>query len=56
MSYLQTFTSANVVELEKVVANWLKTHINIKILKVSLSVTKIETKSLQTISLKYSKI
>ena len=56
MSYLQTFSSASIIELEKMVANWLKTHINIKILKVSQSVTIIEKESLQIISLKYSKI
>ena len=52
----QTFSSASIIELEKMVANWLKTHINIKILKVSQSVTIIEKESLQIISLKYSKI
>ena len=54
MSYLQTFSSASIIELEKMIAYWLKTHINIEILKVSQSVTVIEKESLQTISLEYS--
>ena len=56
MHSVQIFSSESFIELEKNIANWLKSDINIEILKVSQSVIKRRSKhSLYSISLKYKR-
>ena len=55
MPALQTFSFASIIELEKSIANWLKTNIDIEILNISQSVIVTDKEYLQTISLEYTK-
>ena len=55
--FSKTFSFASILDLEKSIADWLKSNLNIKIERVSQSVNKSNNgQTLQSITLEYKKI
>lgn len=55
--FSKNFSFASILDLEKSIADWLKSNLNIKIEKVSQSVNKSnDGQTLQSITLEYKKI
>ena len=51
----QIFSCATVIELEKIISEWLKLHFDIEIIKISQKIIETDEGPLHSIALEYKK-